>query len=127
MRSGDGGHEDGDGQCRASPSTTGSCSSSPAGLRDAGLDDAAETLEDAYYAERRVAALTIPDREGILRVLEDSPDEFAELARIVPSPLSSEGAGQPTGASVLRALHRPAVAPVVHSRVHSEKKRERPN
>jgi hypothetical protein len=29
-------------------------------LRDAGLGDAAETLEDAYYGQRRVAALTIP-------------------------------------------------------------------
>jgi hypothetical protein len=96
-------------------------------LRDAGLDDAAETLEDAYYAERRVAALTIPDREAILRVLEDCPDEFAELARIMPGLFRQRGAGQPSGASVLRALHRPAVAPVVHSRVHSKEKRQRPN
>jgi hypothetical protein len=43
-------------------------------LRDAGLDDTAESLEEAYYAERQVAALTIPEREAILRVLEDCPD-----------------------------------------------------
>jgi hypothetical protein len=45
--------------------------------------NAAETLEDAYYAERRVAALTIPEREAILRVLEDGPPEFAELRAVL--------------------------------------------
>jgi hypothetical protein len=48
-------------------------------LRDTGLDDAAEALENAYDAERRVATLTIADREAILRVLEDCSDKLAEL------------------------------------------------
>jgi hypothetical protein len=33
-------------------------------LRDPGLDDTAQTLEDAYDNERRVAALTIEEREA---------------------------------------------------------------
>jgi hypothetical protein len=48
-------------------------------LHDAGLDDAAETLEEAYDGARNVVALTIAEREAILRVLEDGPDELAEL------------------------------------------------
>jgi hypothetical protein len=47
-------------------------------LRDAGLDDTAETLEDAYDHEWRGAALTIADRAAILRVLDDAPDGLAE-------------------------------------------------
>jgi hypothetical protein len=41
------------------------------------------TLEDAYYAERRVAALSIPEREAILRVLEDCPNGLAELRGVL--------------------------------------------
>jgi hypothetical protein len=52
-------------------------------LRDAGLDGAAETLETAYDAERRVAALTIDDRECILRVLDDPPEGLAELRGVL--------------------------------------------
>ena len=51
--------------------------------RDAELIDTAETLEDAYYAERRVVALTVPDREAIVRVLHDPPDELAELRGVL--------------------------------------------
>jgi hypothetical protein len=51
-------------------------------LHDAGLDTA-ETLEDAYDGERRVVALTIAEREAILRVLEDCPKELAELRGIL--------------------------------------------
>jgi hypothetical protein len=42
-----------------------------------------ETLEDAYDAERRVVALTIADREAVLRVLEDAPDGLAELRGVL--------------------------------------------
>jgi hypothetical protein len=56
-------------------------------LHDAGLDTA-ETLEDAYDGERRVVALTIAEREAILRVLEDCTDELAELRGV-----SSRSAG----------------------------------
>jgi hypothetical protein len=52
-------------------------------LRDAGFDDTAETLEAAYDDERRVAALTITDREAVLRVLDDGPEEFAELRGVL--------------------------------------------
>jgi len=52
-------------------------------LRDAGVDDTAERLEDAYDAERRVLALTIPEREAILRALEDPREEERKLARII--------------------------------------------
>ena len=49
-------------------------------LRASGLDNTAETLEGACAdSERRVVALTIPDREAILRVLEDSSEGLREL------------------------------------------------
>ena len=48
-------------------------------LRGAGFDDTAERLEDAYDVECKVSALTIPDREAILRVLDDPPDSLGEL------------------------------------------------
>jgi hypothetical protein len=41
------------------------------------------TLEDAYDGERRVVALTIAEREPILRVLEDCPDGLAELRGVL--------------------------------------------
>ena len=52
-------------------------------LHAAGFDDAAESLEGAYDGERRVVALTIAEREAILRVLEDCPDELAELRGVL--------------------------------------------
>jgi hypothetical protein len=48
-------------------------------LRKAEFVDTAETLERAYDAERRIVALTIADRESILRALEDCPDGLGEL------------------------------------------------
>jgi hypothetical protein len=48
-------------------------------LRASGFVDTAEALELAYDSERRVVALTVPDREAIIRTLEDGPDELADL------------------------------------------------
>ena len=48
-------------------------------LRDAELVGTAERLERAYDREARVIALDIPDREAILPVLEDCPEELGEL------------------------------------------------
>ena len=50
-----------------------------ASLREAELVRTAERLERAYDREARIVALDIPDREAILRVLEDCPEELAEL------------------------------------------------
>ena len=50
-----------------------------ASLRDAELVDAAETLGGAYDREARIVALDITDREAILRVLEECPEELLEL------------------------------------------------
>jgi hypothetical protein len=52
-------------------------------LREAGLDDTAEVLEDGYDGGRPAPALTIPDREAILRVLDDPPDELGELRGVL--------------------------------------------
>jgi hypothetical protein len=52
-------------------------------LRDAGFDETAATLEDAYDGERAVVALTIPDREAILRTLDDPPVDLAELRGVL--------------------------------------------
>jgi NADP-dependent 3-hydroxy acid dehydrogenase YdfG len=38
----------------------------------------AELLERAYNREARIVALDIPDREAILRVLEDCPEEMLD-------------------------------------------------
>ncbi len=50
-----------------------------ASLREADLIFTAERLERAYDREARIVALDIPDREAILRVLEDCPEELGEL------------------------------------------------
>ena len=53
-------------------------------LRASGFIDTAEALELAYDTERRLVALTVPDRrEAILRTLEDGPDELAELRGVL--------------------------------------------
>ena len=52
-------------------------------VRDAGLDDVAEKLEVAYDRETKVLALTIDDREAILRALDDPPDTLAELRGVL--------------------------------------------
>ena len=51
-------------------------------LRASGFLDTAETIELAHDSER-VVALTVPDREAILRTLEDSPDELADLRGVL--------------------------------------------
>ena len=48
-------------------------------LREAELVATAERLERAYDREARIVALDIPDREAILRVLEDCPEELTGL------------------------------------------------
>ena len=52
-------------------------------LRDAGFDDTAERLETAYDRETIVLALTVPDREAIIRTLDDPPDSLAELRSVL--------------------------------------------
>jgi len=48
-------------------------------LRLARFDDVAEKVEVACDRETKVLALTIPEREAIIRALEDAPDGLAEL------------------------------------------------
>jgi hypothetical protein len=48
-----------------------------------GLVHEAERLEDAYDQETKVLALTVPEREAILRALDDSPDGPAELRAVL--------------------------------------------
>ncbi len=50
-----------------------------ASLREAELVDTAERLEYAYDREARTVALDVPDREAILRVLEECPEGLVEL------------------------------------------------
>ena len=52
-------------------------------LREAGFDDTAGRLEAAWDAEVKVLALTIADREAIVRALEDCPNELAELRGVL--------------------------------------------
>jgi hypothetical protein len=52
-------------------------------LRDAGLDDAAERLERAYDMQAKIVGLTVPEREAVLRVLEDAADDLAELRAVL--------------------------------------------
>jgi hypothetical protein len=97
-------------------------------LRDAGLDDTAETLEDAYDAERRVAALTIAEREAIMRVLEDCPDDLAELRGVLMRETCActvAGVRRPLSLGALRrdALARVGLVVRDGTRVRSEKSR----
>jgi len=52
-------------------------------LRTEGLNHTAELLEDAYDSERDIVALTIFDREAILRALEDCPYGLWELRGVL--------------------------------------------
>ncbi len=52
-------------------------------LRGQGLIDTAETLEDAYDEEGGIVALSISDREAILRALEYCPYGLSELREVV--------------------------------------------
>ena len=47
--------------------------------RGAGFDDTAERLEDAWQLETKILALTVDEREEILRALDGAPDGLAEL------------------------------------------------
>ena len=52
-------------------------------LREAGFDDTAGRLEDTCDREAKVIALTIPEREQILRALDDPPDGLTELRGVL--------------------------------------------
>jgi hypothetical protein len=52
-------------------------------LREAGFDDTSERLEDCRRREVKVVALTVPEREDILRSLEECPEELAELRAVL--------------------------------------------
>jgi hypothetical protein len=52
-------------------------------LRDAGFDDVAGRLEDAYDVETKVLALTIDNREAIVRALDDPPAGLTELRGVL--------------------------------------------
>jgi hypothetical protein len=52
-------------------------------LREAGFEDTATTLDQAYDREAKILALSITDREAILRALEDCPDGFGELRSVL--------------------------------------------
>ena len=52
-------------------------------LRAAGFDAVAERLEDAHDLETKVLALTIGDREAIMRVLDDPPPSLCELRAVL--------------------------------------------
>jgi len=52
-------------------------------LRSAGFEDVGERLEGAWDAETKVLALTIKDRERILRALDDPPAGLAELRGVL--------------------------------------------
>ena len=52
-------------------------------LHDAGFDDTAATLVVALESEQAIVALTIHDREAILRSLDDPPRGLAELRGVL--------------------------------------------
>ena len=52
-------------------------------LHDAGFEDTTETLVAALEEQRNVVALTIDDREAILRALDDPPHGLAELRSVL--------------------------------------------
>jgi hypothetical protein len=52
-------------------------------VRKAGFDHTAERLENAWHVECKVLALTIPEREEVLRLLDDPPDGLAELRGVL--------------------------------------------
>ena len=52
-------------------------------LRLEGLNETAETLEDASADERDIVALTISDREAIRRALEYCPYGLSELRGVL--------------------------------------------
>ena len=68
-----------------------------ASLREAELTFTAERLERAYDSEVGIVALEILDREAILRVLEDCPEELAQSAGDAAAGASPEAARRALG------------------------------
>jgi hypothetical protein len=52
-------------------------------LHDAGFDDTADALTVSPEAELPLVALSIADREAILRTFDDPPIELAELRGVL--------------------------------------------
>ena len=52
-------------------------------LRDAGFPITANRLETAYERQTKLLALTIKERERILRALADCPKSLAELRAVL--------------------------------------------
>jgi hypothetical protein len=52
-------------------------------LYDAGVEDTGDTLLAALKAEQALVALSIADREAILRVLDNLPAGLAELRGVL--------------------------------------------
>jgi len=52
-------------------------------LHDGGFGDTAETLVFALEAEQALVALSIQDREAILRALDDPPDSLTDLRDVL--------------------------------------------
>lgn len=52
-------------------------------LRSGGFDEVAGTVTHALLIGTKVLALTIADREAILRALDDPPDGLAELRAVL--------------------------------------------
>jgi hypothetical protein len=52
-------------------------------LLEAGFEDTADALAVALDARQRLVAVTVQDREAILRVLDEPPDDLAELRAVL--------------------------------------------
>ena len=52
-------------------------------VRKAGFGDTAATIEASWRDEDRMLALETDDREALLQVLADGPDELAELRSVL--------------------------------------------
>jgi hypothetical protein len=52
-------------------------------LRKAGFDETAERLEDACDVETKILALTIGERDQIIRAFDDPPEGLAELRGVL--------------------------------------------
>jgi hypothetical protein len=80
-------------------------------LRKAGVEATAETLERAYDLETKVLALTIPEREQMIRALDDPPENLAELRGVLLRARGARarwtrvtGAGTPVSRSQMRTF-----------------------
>ena len=77
-----------------------------ASLREAELVDTAERLERAYDREARIVALDVPDREAILRVLEECSRGAARAAGDAAAGARLAGARRALGPRGLESDHR---------------------